>query len=54
MSYVLRNYIAVGVDELDISMLSTVLTAKYGSLDAARQELSEVAGISAAASRWLN
>jgi type I restriction enzyme, R subunit len=45
VSYVLRNYIAVGVDELDISELSTVLTAKYGSLNAATQELGEVAGI---------
>ena len=45
VSYVLRNYIAVGVDELDISKLSTVLTAKYGSLNAATQELGEVAGI---------
>ena len=45
VSYVLRNYIEVGVDELDISKLSTVLTAKYGSLDAAKQELGEVVGI---------
>ena len=45
MSYLLRNYVAVGVDEPDISMLSTVLTAKYGSLNAARQQLGEVAGI---------
>ncbi|MBT5203867.1 MAG: restriction endonuclease subunit R, partial [Gammaproteobacteria bacterium] len=43
--YVLRNYIEVGVDELDISKLSTVLTAKYGSLDAAKRELGEVTGI---------
>jgi type I restriction enzyme R subunit len=45
VSYVLRNYVTVGVDELDISRLSTVLTAKYGSLNAAAQELGEVAGI---------
>ena len=45
VSYVLRNYIEVGVDELDISELSTLLTAKYESLNAATQELGEVAGI---------
>jgi type I restriction enzyme R subunit len=42
ISYVLRNYIEVGVDELDVSKLSTVLTAKYGSLHAAQQELGNV------------
>ena len=45
VSYVLRNYIEIGVDELDISRLSTVLTAKYGSLNAATQELGGVADI---------
>ena len=35
VGYVLRNYLDVGVDELDVSKLSTVLTAKYGSLDEA-------------------
>jgi type I restriction enzyme R subunit len=45
VSYVLRNYVTVGVDGLDISKLSTVLTAKYGSLNAATRELGEVAGI---------
>jgi hypothetical protein len=30
---------------LDISRLSTVFTAKYGSIDAATQKLGEVAGI---------
>ena len=39
VEYVLRNYVDVGVDELDVSKLSTVLTAKYGSLHAARQKL---------------
>ena len=39
VSYVLRNYVEVGVDELDISKLSTVLNAKYGSIHAAQQKL---------------
>ena len=39
VSYVLRNYVDVGVDELDITKLSTVLTAKYGSIHAAQQKL---------------
>ena len=42
VEYVLRNYVAVGVDELDISKLSTVLTAKYGSINAARENLGTV------------
>ncbi len=39
VDYVLRNYVDVGVDELDVSKLSTVLTAKYGSIHAAQQKL---------------
>jgi len=39
VSYVLRNYIEVGVDELDVAKLSTVLSAKYGSLHEAQQQL---------------
>ncbi len=39
VDYVLRNYVDVGVDELDISKLSTVLTAKYGSINAAQEKL---------------
>ena len=39
VEYVLRNYIEVGVDELDVGKLSTVLTAKYGSINAAQKEL---------------
>ena len=39
VSYVLRNYVDVGVDELDVGKLSTVLTAKYGSIHAAQGEL---------------
>lgn len=42
VSYVLRNYIAEGVDELDVSKLSTVLNAKYGSIHAAQTELGSV------------
>lgn len=45
VSYVLRNYVEVGVDELDVSKLSTVLTAKYGSINAAQQELGSVQDI---------
>ena len=39
VEYVLRNYVDVGVDELDVSKLSTVLTAKYGSIHAAQKQL---------------
>jgi type I restriction enzyme R subunit len=39
VSFVLRNYIQDGVDELDISRLSTMLTSKYGGVYAAQQEL---------------
>lgn len=42
VSYVLRNYVDVGVDELDVGKLSTVLTAKYGSIHAAQQALGDV------------
>ena len=42
VEYVLRNYVAVGVDELDISKLSTILTAKYGSINAAQEQLGSV------------
>ncbi len=37
--YVLQNYVDVGGDELDVSKLSTILTAKYGSLSEAQQKL---------------
>jgi len=39
VEYVLRNYVDVGVDELDVVKLSTVLNAKYGSLHAAQRVL---------------
>ena len=47
ISYVLRNYVEVGVEELDVSKLSTVLEAKYGSLDAAQRKLGSIANIRA-------
>ena len=39
VDFVLRNYIEVGVDGLDVGNLSTVLTAKYGSIHEAQQQL---------------
>ena len=45
VSYVLRNYVDVGVDELDVNKLSTVLTAKYGSMHAAQEQLGSVQDI---------
>lgn len=45
VEYVLRNYVKLGVDELDVGKLSTVLTAKYGSLHAAQAELGTVVDI---------
>ena len=45
VSYVLRNYVSTGVDELDIARLSTLLNAKYGSLNAAQRELGDVDSI---------
>ena len=39
VEYVLRNYIDIGEDELDISKLSTVIRAKYGSISAAQEKL---------------
>ena len=45
VEYVLRNYVEVGVDELDVSKLSTVLNAKYGSINAAQQKLGAVQDI---------
>ena len=45
VGYVLRNYVDVGVDELDVTKLSTVLTAKYGSINAAQEQLGSVQDI---------
>ena len=38
----MQNYIDIGVDELDISKLSTVVRAKYGSINAAQENLGTV------------
>jgi len=45
VAYVLNNYINQGVDELDIEKLSTVLSAKYGSLHSAQEKLGTVSDI---------
>jgi type I restriction enzyme, R subunit len=42
ISFVLRNYVQDGVDELDIAKLSSTLTSKYGGLYEAQQALGEV------------
>ena len=39
IEYVLRNYIDIGEDELDVSKLSIVIRAKYGSISAAQAKL---------------
>lgn len=39
VEYALRNYVDIGVNELDIDKLSTVLNAKYGSIHSAQQKL---------------
>ena len=45
VDFVLRNYVQEGVDELDLSKLSTLLNAKYGSTHAAQQKLGGVTEI---------
>ncbi len=45
VEFVLRNYVKEGVDELDLSKLSTLLNAKYGSTHAAQQKLGDVSQI---------
>ena len=37
--FVLNNYIQEGIDELDISNLSTIINAKYGSINEAQKQL---------------
>lgn len=39
ISFVLRNYIQDGVDELDIAKLSTVIKSKYGGIPEAEKAL---------------
>jgi len=41
VNFVLGNYLSEGVDELGVGKLSTVLTAKYGSINAAQRELGD-------------
>lgn len=42
ISFVLRNYVQDGVDELDISKLSTVIKSKYGGIPEAEKALGNV------------
>ena len=42
---IIEAIVEVGVDELDIAKLSTVITAKYGSTHAAQQQLGNVQDI---------
>jgi len=42
VEFVLRNYVKEGVDELDISKLSSALTSKYGSVYEAQKQLGDV------------
>ena len=37
--FVLNNYIQHGIEELDISNLSTIITAKYNSINEGQKEL---------------
>ena len=45
VEFVLRNYVQEGIDELDLSKLSTLLNAKYGGTYAAQQRLGSVGEI---------
>ena len=42
ISFVLRNYIQDGVDELDIAKLSTIIKSKYGGIPEAEKVLGDV------------
>jgi type I restriction enzyme R subunit len=42
ISFVLRNYVQDGVDELDMGKLSTILTSKYGGIHEAQKSLGSV------------
>ncbi len=42
VDFVLRNYVQDGVDELDISKLSSTLTSKYGSVYEGQKQLGDV------------
>ena len=45
VSYLLKNYINSGIDELDISKLSTLLSARYGSINEAQKKLGTIKSI---------
>ena len=45
IDYVLVNYINAGVDELDVSKLSTIITAKYGTTTDATNALGDLENI---------
>lgn len=45
IGFILRNYVQDGVDELDISKLSSTLTSKYGSVFEAQRVLGDVDAI---------
>ena len=42
ISFILRNYLQDGVDELDISKLSTTVTSKYGSIHEGQKALGDI------------
>jgi type I restriction enzyme R subunit len=42
IAFILRNYVQDGVDELDISKLSSSLTSKYGSVYEGQKQLGDV------------
>jgi len=46
IEFVLSKYVETGFEELDLEKLPILLTNKYQSLEDAKQELGEVAGIS--------
>ena len=41
VNFVIDNYLKIGVEELDISKLSTLLTSKYGSIHSAQEILGD-------------
>jgi type I restriction enzyme R subunit len=45
VGFVLRNYVQDGVDELDVSKLSSTLTSKYGSVYEGQKQLGDVENI---------
>ena len=43
--YILRNYVRVGINELDLEKLDTILNAKYGGIIDAKKQLGEIKDI---------